>query len=237
MIESNQNKPTLRPIKAFFVKRFSEIAEDNFDKYMDKFTIKADIASKEEFAKIFSKLGSKANSYSKYEQPERMFPIAFYLFFRQKGALIERNSLIANENMKVEEFKIVLKRVMVINVDLGKRPRKELIAKQLETIIVALKTDDALKHQITLLFEKLWNKLNCFSDKVIIAILIILAQIKIGKILTTPVDISKTLNISNGNVSNAIKRFMEKEGYIQNFKGLVKSHEEIKKILNNLEGK
>ncbi len=222
-------------LKPNLMEEFNEMTEKNLDKYASLFKVSMDDGLKKEFKDRFQKLGVKANPSSKYQRAEKFFPIVFYLFARQKGFLIERDSLLKEANMEMKDYKTVLKKIITLDANLGKRRRLELFVKQLNSVMIALNLNDFLKSQVKALFKRYWGELGFYSDKTVIAILIILAQIKTGTDALSITEINGKLNIRSGSVNNAIGSFLQKKG-IENFRGIVKSKQKIKDILDKSGG-
>ncbi|MBN1801453.1 MAG: hypothetical protein JW891_08105 [Candidatus Lokiarchaeota archaeon] len=173
---------------------------------------------------------------TKYRSPEKLVPLTIYFCLKIRNMSINEQELLEVSKITKKEFNAFKLQISRFMPEYAERNRKEYVLQKIMELREHFKLNMEFYYQSKTIMYRLWNVINCTKDDVIAGVvssMVLLCFYKEREDLTVNALCSK-LGIRMSTIQSQVKKRIFDRFKIPNFESLVKSTDDLRKVLLKL---
>jgi hypothetical protein len=186
---------------------------------------------KKECQDLLYRVLSRLKKYTKFRNVELLAPVVVFAVFRSKGVLIKASEFCRVSHISLSDFKQGLFIVNPICLEYIKRNHEQVVSQMVDKVIVQFNMDDLFRDGAKKLFRKFFPLFKNTKDNIVAALIIALTFVALDYEIQALSEIFEALGTDITRAHYHISRKIFLPNQLGDFKGFVKSKEQLKRFL------
>lgn len=205
-----------------------------FDLILKELELYEMVVYRKDCEELLDQVHSSLKKSTKFRKVALLAPVVVYTVFRAKGMTIKSIDFCEASKISLSDFKEGLLIVSPVYFDYVKRDREKFVSQLIDKIIAEFHMNSTFEDTARKIFKAFFSLFKNTKDNIITGLIIALSFVALDYKLPVLYDVFEALGTSLPRAHYHIRRKIFSPNQLGDFKGFVRSREQLKRFLQNM---